>query len=125
MYFRGKHFVKLYRESVCMYVYWAMYISLCLPTAVIPILKLTASQRVMTNVFKNSTVTNIVCWAISFIVIGFNVHLVIDYLDELQWPLYAMVFCVLYFSFVLYLIYIPLEIPDTKEDQIVAEQDLQ
>jgi len=107
-----------------MYVYWAMYISLCLPTAVIPILKLTASQRVMTSVFKNSTVTNIVCWAISFIVIGFNVHLVIDYLDELQWPLYAVVFCVLYFSFVLYLIYIPLEIPDTKEDQIVAEQDL-
>ncbi|GAN10342.1 ferrous ion membrane transporter DMT1 [Mucor ambiguus] len=99
---------------------------LCLPTAVIPILKLTASQRVMTKVFKNSVITNIVCWAISFIVIGFNVHLVIDYLDELQWPLYAMVFCVMYFSFVLYLIYKPLEIPDTKEmdQEVVPEQDL-
>ncbi|KAF1799743.1 natural resistance-associated macrophage protein-domain-containing protein [Mucor lusitanicus] len=100
--------------------------SLCLPTAVIPILKLTASQRVMTKVFKNSMITNIVCWAISFIVIGFNVHLVIDYLDELQWPLYAMVFCGMYFSFVLYLIYKPLEILDTKEMDrvVVSEQDL-
>lgn len=100
--------------------------SLCLPTAVIPILKLTASQRVMTKVFKNSILTNVICWAISFTVIGFNVYLVIDYLDELQWPLYAVVFCVMYFSFVLYLIYKPLEIPDTKEmDQVSeSEQDL-
>ena len=101
------------------------YNSLCLPTAVIPILKLTGSQRIMTKVFKNTIATNIVCWIISFIVIGFNVHLVINYLDELQWPLYAVVFCIMYFSFVLYLIYIPLEIPDTKEiDEIVSEQDL-
>lgn len=80
----------------------------------------------MTKVFKNSMITNIVCWAISFIVIGFNVHLVIDYLDELQWPLYAMVFCGMYFSFVLYLIYKPLEILDTKEMDrvVVSEQDL-
>ncbi|KAI8088376.1 natural resistance-associated macrophage protein-domain-containing protein [Thamnidium elegans] len=89
--------------------------SLCLPTAIIPILKLTASTKIMTKTFRNSRITNIMCWMISFIVIGFNVHLFINYLQELNWPLYAVMFSVTYFSFVVYLIFTPLEIPDTKE----------
>jgi phosphotransferase system glucose/maltose/N-acetylglucosamine-specific IIC component len=78
----------------------------------------------MTQVFKNSRVTNVVCWLISFTVIGFNVYLFFNYLDELNWPLYAVVFSVIYFVFVLYLIYIPLEIPtETKEVDSEQEQE--
>ncbi|KAI8989532.1 natural resistance-associated macrophage protein-domain-containing protein [Pilobolus umbonatus] len=97
--------------------------SLCLPTAIIPILKLTTSEKIMTKFFMNSKWSNIVYWAISFILIGFNVQLFLNYLEELGWPLYAVTFSVLYFSFVLYLIYIPLDIPITKEMGIDPEHD--
>lgn len=59
---------------------------------------------------------------ISFTVIGFNIHLIVNYLDELKWPIYAMAFCAIYFAFVLYLIYIPLEHPSSKESEEVAEE---
>jgi hypothetical protein len=78
----------------------------------------------MTKAFKNSMITNFICWMISFTVIGFNIHLIINYLDELNWPVYAVVFCILYFTFVLYLIYIPLEIPASKESEVDAEENL-
>ncbi|CAO3630138.1 unnamed protein product [Mucor hiemalis] len=97
--------------------------SLCLPTAIIPILKLTASTRIMSKVFQNSIVTNIACWLISFTVIVFNMHLFANYLQELQWPLYAVVFSILYFAFVLYLVYTPLTTPDTKEGNIGSEEE--
>lgn len=77
----------------------------------------------MSKVFKNSTLTNIACWMISFTVIGFNVHLFINYLQELEWPLYGVVFSILYFAFVLYLIYTPLSTPDTKETSIDSEEE--
>lgn len=97
--------------------------SLCLPTAIIPILKLTASTQVMTKVFQNTTVTNLVCWLISFTVIGFNVHLFINYLHELHWPFYAVAFSTIYFAFVAYLIYTPLSTPETKESEIAGEEE--
>jgi hypothetical protein len=77
----------------------------------------------MTNTFKNSRLTNFVCWMISFIVIGFNVYLFINYLQELHWPLYAVVFSIIYFSFVLYLICIPLETFETKESGLDSEEE--
>ncbi|KAI8372138.1 natural resistance-associated macrophage protein-domain-containing protein [Blakeslea trispora] len=88
--------------------------SLCLPTAIIPILKLTASKKVMTDAFQNSQCTNWICWSISFIVIGFNVHLFINYLQDMNWPLFGILFSVIYFAFVVYLIYIPL---DSQKDK--------
>ncbi|KAG2199327.1 hypothetical protein INT47_012961 [Mucor saturninus] len=97
--------------------------SLCLPTAIIPILKLTASSQIMTHTFKNSRITNYVCWMISFIVIGFNVYLFFNYLQELHWPPYAVLFSIIYFSFVLYLIWIPLEVSETKESRLDSEEE--
>ncbi|KAG1469749.1 hypothetical protein G6F56_003077 [Rhizopus delemar] len=93
--------------------------SLCLPAAIIPILKLTASSKIMSTAFKNSTMVNIVAWLISFIVVGFNIRLFLNYLDDLDWPAYAVIFSLIYFIFVAYLMYIPLEIPnDTKEIEV-------
>jgi membrane protein DedA with SNARE-associated domain len=78
----------------------------------------------MGKVFRNSRLTSVICWSISFTVIGFNIHLFINYLDELDWPLYAVVFSIIYFAFVLYLIYTPLEIPEKKEaEEIESEEE--
>ncbi|KAI9484243.1 MAG: natural resistance-associated macrophage protein-domain-containing protein [Benjaminiella poitrasii] len=90
--------------------------SLCLPTTIIPILKLTSSEKVMTKVFKNSRLTQFVCWMISFIVICFNIQLFINYLSELEWPIFAVIFSIIYFMFVIYLIYVPLEAHENKEE---------
>ncbi|KAI8877488.1 Nramp-domain-containing protein [Backusella circina FSU 941] len=89
--------------------------SLCLPAAIIPILKLTASSNIMSNTFKNSRLMNLASWSISAIVIGFNIKLFIDHLDQLNWPLYAVVFGSLYFAFVAGLMVVPLSAPTTKE----------
>ncbi|CAO3699559.1 unnamed protein product [Rhizopus stolonifer] len=98
--------------------------SLCLPAAIIPILKLTASSKIMSTTFKNSTMVNIVAWLISFIVVGFNIRLFLNYLDDLDWPTYAVTFSLIYFIFVAYLMYIPLEIPsDTKEIEVSEEDE--
>ncbi|RCH99041.1 hypothetical protein CU097_015177 [Rhizopus azygosporus] len=99
--------------------------SLCLPAAIIPILKLTASSKIMSPNFKNSLIMNLIAWSISFIVIGFNVYLFLNYLDDLSWPTYAVVFGLIYFAFVVYLIYMPLEIPvDDKETEVVGNGGL-
>lgn len=58
---------------------------------------------------------NLVSWSISSIVIGFNIKLFIDHLDELNWPLYAVVFGALYFAFVAGLMVVPLNEPAKKE----------
>lgn len=99
--------------------------SLCLPAAIIPILKLTASSKIMSPRFKNSLIMNLIAWSISLIVIGFNVYLFLNYLDDLSWPTYAVVFGLIYFAFVVYLIYMPLEIPvDDKETEVVGNGGL-
>ncbi|KAI8975590.1 natural resistance-associated macrophage protein-domain-containing protein [Mycotypha africana] len=101
--------------------------SLCLPTAIIPILKLTSAEKIMTKTFKNSRLTNFLCWSISIIVIIFNIYLFLNYLEDLDWPLYGVAFCILYLVFVIYLIYIPLNTPVQKEIEEVhsaIEEDI-
>ncbi|KAI8376418.1 natural resistance-associated macrophage protein-domain-containing protein [Radiomyces spectabilis] len=83
--------------------------SLCLPTAIIPILKLTASSNIMTSTFKNSKRANMLYWLISWIVIGFNVYLFVSYLKELSWPPVLVLLTIGYFAFVVYLVYLPVD----------------
>ncbi|KAI9030001.1 natural resistance-associated macrophage protein-domain-containing protein [Phycomyces nitens] len=83
--------------------------SLCLPMAIIPILKLTSSSRIMTSTFKNSRWMHTMCWTISWILFGFNVHLCIGFLKEYSYPPVLMGIAAIYFGFVGYLIYTPLD----------------
>lgn len=54
---------------------------------------------------------------ISFIVIGFNIQLFINHLTELDWPIYAVMFSAVYFVFVVYLIWTPIQVPEGKEEE--------
>jgi len=92
--------------------------SLCLPCALIPILKFTSSKEVMGPTFRSHRLWKYVTWGLAFIIIGFNLFLFIVYLEELP-NLYVGYVCgVIYFAFVLFLAILPL-----GEEQKVLEID--
>ncbi|KAH8549062.1 natural resistance-associated macrophage protein-domain-containing protein [Umbelopsis sp. PMI_123] len=57
--------------------------SLCLPTALIPILKLSSSTRVMSADFQISNTLYTICWLLAAIVIGFDIFLFSTYLHAI------------------------------------------
>ncbi|CAO3627971.1 unnamed protein product [Cunninghamella echinulata] len=83
--------------------------SLCLPMAVIPLLKLTSSSDIMTEYFKNKPFLNNICWIISWIVIGFNGYAFFTFIQEWDFSILLILFSIFYFCFVVYLIYLPLK----------------
>ncbi|CAO3619035.1 unnamed protein product [Cunninghamella blakesleeana] len=83
--------------------------SLCLPMAVIPLLKLTGSSDIMTESFKNRPFLNNTCWIISWIVIGFNGYAFFTFAEEWESSTLMILFSLFYFSFVIYLTYSPLK----------------
>ncbi|ORX62099.1 Nramp-domain-containing protein [Hesseltinella vesiculosa] len=91
--------------------------SLCLPMAIIPLLKLTSSETVMTPDEKNGGWMNTICWMLSVVVIGFNGSAFMEFLQA--WDYHWLLLClsVLYFGFVGYILYLPLgpsRVLDTK-----------
>ncbi|CAI2182093.1 11845_t:CDS:2 [Funneliformis geosporum] len=94
--------------------------SLCLPCALIPILKLTSSKEVMGHTFRSHHIWKYITWGLAFIIIGFNLFLFIAYLEELP-NLYVGYVCgVIYFAFVLYLAILPL---GEKQELEIDEMD--
>ncbi|PKY52357.1 Nramp-domain-containing protein [Rhizophagus irregularis] len=83
--------------------------SLCLPCALIPILKLTSSKEVMGNTFRSYNLWKYVTWSLAFTIIFFNLFLFIIYLEELP-NIYVGYICgIIYFAFVLYIVILPLD----------------
>jgi Mn2+/Fe2+ NRAMP family transporter len=83
--------------------------SLCLPIVIIPILKLTDSEAIMSAEFKNNRLSKTLSWTISWVVVGFNVYLFSMFLDDWGWPIWMVFLSVIYLCFVAYLMYTPLE----------------
>jgi Mn2+/Fe2+ NRAMP family transporter len=77
--------------------------SLCLPTALIPILKLTSSKRVMGTAFRNHHFWKTITWLLAIILMGFNLFLFLVYLEELPNKILGYTSALLYFAFVAYL----------------------
>lgn len=57
--------------------------SLCLPTALIPILKLSSSTHVMSTEFQVSNTLYTICWMLAAVVIGFDIFLFSTYLHAI------------------------------------------
>jgi hypothetical protein len=95
---------------VAQIVYLNIINSICLPTAVIPILKLNTSISVMQNEFRSSKWLSIVCWTLSGIIIGFNVLIFNTFLNEMKFqsPIIGYVVGGTYLAFIVYLIITPL-----------------
>lgn len=95
---------------VAQIVYLNIINSICLPTAIIPILKLNTSISVMQNEFRSSKWLSIVCWTLSGIIIGFNVLIFNTFLNEMKFqsPIIGYVVGGTYLAFIVYLIITPL-----------------
>jgi len=89
--------------------------SLCLPCALIPILKLTSSKEVMGQTFRSYRLWKYVTWSLAFTIICFNLFLFIIYLEELP-NIYIGYICgIVYFAFILYLAILPLNEVDEMD----------
>ncbi|CAO3591935.1 unnamed protein product [Absidia cylindrospora] len=82
--------------------------SLCLPMAVIPLLKLTSSAEVMTSMFKNKPSLQYTCWTVSWIVIGFNAYAFFTFIQSWDYSIILIGFSIVYFGFISHLVYTPL-----------------
>lgn len=82
--------------------------SLCLPTAIIPLLKLTGSQEIMGTTFKTNNFWKITTWILASIIICINLFLLVLYLEELDNISLGYIFGGIYFVFIGYLSIIPL-----------------
>ncbi|KAI8576749.1 hypothetical protein K450DRAFT_255393 [Umbelopsis ramanniana AG] len=97
--------------------------SLCLPTALIPILKLSSSTRVMSAEFQISNVLYTICWILAAIVIGFDIFLFSTYLHAIPSVWVAIVLGISYLMFLGYLIWLPIRKQDENDGWMSLPQD--
>jgi len=95
--------------------------SLCLPTALIPILKISSSANIMSKSFQTKYFWRIVSWLLASILICFNLFLFVVYLEELPNLYVGFVLGIIYFAFVVYLILLPLNENNTEPKDINIE----
>lgn len=96
--------------------YFSFLYSLCLPIVVIPILKLSHSSSIMSETFVTGMAGQLISWAISWIVIGFNIYLLKMFLDDFGWLFWLAGPSIAYLILVGYLIYVPLTPDPSAED---------
>jgi natural resistance-associated macrophage protein len=82
--------------------------SLCLPTALIPLMKLTNSKLVMGS-FKTSSLWKYTSWIVTFIIIGTNLILFLMYLTEMQNLFLGCICGGIYFIFITYITFLPIK----------------
>ncbi|KAG2185660.1 hypothetical protein INT44_002453 [Umbelopsis vinacea] len=97
--------------------------SLCLPTALIPILKLSSSTRVMSTEFQISNILYTICWILAAIVIGFDIFLFSTYLHAIPSVWIAVVLGISYLIFLGYLIWLPIREQDENDGWMSLPQD--
>ncbi|OZJ05072.1 hypothetical protein BZG36_02102 [Bifiguratus adelaidae] len=95
--------------------------SICLPTTLLPILKLTNSEKIMSKGFKNNHFLAISAWILCVLIVALNMYLLVDFFEELAtaWQGVAITFGISYLVFVFYLCWYS---PDGFED-IAQELD--
>ncbi|RUS18531.1 metal Ion transporter family [Endogone sp. FLAS-F59071] len=96
--------------------------SICLPTALIPILKLSASTAVMSVNFRISTVGAAACWVLAAITTGFNVYLFLSFLEELPAKWIGIIVGMMYLLFLAYLVYVPVREEEGSDGWRILEE---
>lgn len=126
MCFKGKIIV----AGICKARYITVCYSVCLPTVLIPIIKLSTSPRVLSEEFRPSKYLQVICWILAVIVIAFDIYLFMQHATDLQSAIVIGVFGTVYIIFLIYLTWKPLEskVPDTVDGWMSlpqTEDDLQ
>ncbi|KAI9312836.1 natural resistance-associated macrophage protein-domain-containing protein [Dichotomocladium elegans] len=87
--------------------------SVCLPPVLIPIIKLGASTAVMSSEFKMSMLMQAVCWALTCVVVGFDIFLFISHATTVWSSILFGVFGMVYLGFLLWLVWLPIDYQPT------------
>ncbi|CDH49004.1 natural resistance-associated macrophageprotein [Lichtheimia corymbifera JMRC:FSU:9682] len=90
--------------------------SVCLPPVIIPIVKLSSAAVVMSSEFKLSRVMHIVSWALTIVIVGFNIFLFVSHVNG---PISLAVFIVLgsiYVGFLIWLTWLPINYSPTPSE---------
>ncbi|KAL0140581.1 natural resistance-associated macrophage protein-domain-containing protein [Mucor lusitanicus] len=85
--------------------------SVCLPTVLIPIIKLSTSPHVLSKEFRPSLFMQITCWGLTLVVIAFDIFLFVIHATNLTSAIIIGVTGVIYLLFLVYLVWKPLETP--------------
>lgn len=85
--------------------------SVCLPTVLIPIIKLSTSPNVLSKEFRPSLFMQITCWGLTLVVIAFDIFLFIIHATNLTSAIIIGITGVIYLIFLVYLVWKPLEAP--------------
>ncbi|KAK4510332.1 uncharacterized protein ATC70_004762 [Mucor velutinosus] len=85
--------------------------SVCLPTVLIPIIKLSTSPHVLSKEFRPSLFMQITCWGLTLVVIAFDIFLFIIHATNLTSAIIIGITGVIYLIFLVYLVWKPLETP--------------
>lgn len=78
----------------------------------IPIIKLSTSSHVLSEEFRPSRIFQIICWILAVIVICFDIYLFIQHAVDVRSAAIIGVFAIFYISFLIYLMWKPLENKD-------------
>ncbi|OAD08375.1 hypothetical protein MUCCIDRAFT_118434, partial [Mucor lusitanicus CBS 277.49] len=79
--------------------------SVCLPTVLIPIIKLSTSPHVLSKEFRPSLFMQITCWGLTLVVIAFDIFLFVIHATNLTSAIIIGVTGVIYLLFLVYLVW--------------------
>ncbi|KAI7903370.1 natural resistance-associated macrophage protein-domain-containing protein [Cokeromyces recurvatus] len=82
--------------------------SVCLPTVLIPIIKLSTSSNILSKEFRPSTILQITCWSLTVIVIAFDIFLFIKHATSQGTAIVIGISGTIYLLFLVYLLWKPL-----------------
>ncbi|KAI9478131.1 MAG: natural resistance associated macrophage protein [Benjaminiella poitrasii] len=88
--------------------------SVCLPTVLIPIIKLSISPNVLSKEFRPSIFLQITCWSLTIIVVAFDIFLFINHATNRASAIMIGVFGTVYLLFLVYLVWKPLSYDNNK-----------
>lgn len=83
--------------------------SVCLPTVLIPIIKLSTSPSILSKEFRPSTILQSTCWILTVIVVAFDIFLFVKHATNLATSLLIGITGTIYVLFLIYLTWKPLE----------------
>ncbi|CAG8611672.1 17521_t:CDS:2 [Rhizophagus irregularis] len=83
--------------------------SLCLPTALIPLMKLTNSKSVMGKNFKTNDFWRYISWIITLVIIGTNLILFLEQLNKMPNLFLGYICGGIYFVFIVYITFLPIK----------------
>ncbi|CAO3635316.1 unnamed protein product [Mucor hiemalis] len=83
--------------------------SVCLPTVLIPIIKLSTSPNILSKEFRPSSILQFTCWILTIIVVAFDIFLFVKHATNLATSLLIGITGTVYLLFLIYLTWKPLE----------------